>query len=58
MKSDTLKRTKFDLRKVRRAIVEGLISLQPANIDEIIKIIKKSKDTKIAWLSCETMESY
>ena len=43
------KRTKFDLRKAKERghIVEGLM-VSIANIDEIIKIIKKSKDTKIA----------
>ena len=43
------KRTKFDLRKAkdRGHIVEGLM-VAIANIDEVIKIIKKSKDTKIA----------
>jgi len=43
------KRTKFDLRKAKERghIVEGLM-VAIANIDEIIKIIKKSKDTKIA----------
>ena len=43
------KRTKFDLRKAKERghIVEGLM-VSIANIDEVIKIIKKSKDTKIA----------
>ena len=43
------KRTKFDLRKAKERghIVEGLM-VAIANIDEVIKIIKKSKDTKIA----------
>src|SRR5210317_1758168 len=43
------KRTKFDLRKAKERghIVEGLM-VAIANIDDIIKIIKKSKDTKIA----------
>ena len=43
------KRTKFELKKAkdRGHIVEGLM-VAIANIDEIIKIIKKSKDPKIA----------
>ena len=43
------KRTKFDLRKAkdRGHIVEGLM-VAIANIDEVITIIKKSKDTKVA----------
>jgi len=43
------KRTKFDLRKAkdRGHIVEGLM-VAIANIDAVITIIKKSKDTKIA----------
>ena len=43
------KRTKFDLRKAKERghIVEGLM-VAIANIDEVIQIIKKSKDTKIA----------
>ena len=48
-KDVVLKRTKFDLRKAKERghIVEGLM-VAIANIDEIIKIIKKSKDPKIA----------
>ena len=48
-KDVVIKRTKFDLRKAKERghIVEGLM-VAIANIDEIIKIIKKSKDTKIA----------
>ena len=44
-----IKRTKFDLRKAKERghIVEGLM-VAIANIDAIITIIKKSKDTKIA----------
>ena len=43
------KRTKFDLRKAKERghVVEGLM-VAIANIDEIISIIKKSKDPKIA----------
>ena len=43
------RRTKFDLRKAKERghIVEGLM-VAIANIDTIITIIKKSKDTKIA----------
>mgnify|MGYP003319908711 CR=1 FL=1 len=43
------KRTKFDLRKAkdRGHIVEGLM-VAIANIDEVITIIKKSKDPKVA----------
>ena len=48
-KDVVLKRTKFELRKAKERghIVEGLM-VAIANIDEIIKIIKKSKDPKIA----------
>src|SRR6056300_1809551 len=48
-KDVVIKRTKFDLRKAKERghIVEGLM-VAIANIDDIIKIIKKSKDTKIA----------
>jgi len=44
-----IKRTKFDLRKAkdRGHIVEGLM-VSIANIDEVISIIKKSKDPKVA----------
>ena len=47
-----IKRTKFDLRKAKERghIVEGLM-VAIANIDAIITIIKKSKDTKIAALN-------
>ena len=50
-KDVVLKRTKFELRKAKERghIVEGLM-VAIANIDEIIKIIKKSKDPKIAAL--------
>ena len=43
------KRTKYDLRKAkdRGHVVEGLM-VAIANIDQIISIIKKSKDPKIA----------
>ena len=43
------KRTKFDLKKTKERghIVEGLM-VAIANIDEVIQIIKKSKDPKIA----------
>ena len=43
------KRTKFDLKKAKERghIVEGLM-VAIANIDEVITIIKKSKDPKIA----------
>tara|TARA_B100000029_G_scaffold516825_1_gene635419 strand:- start:3498 stop:6032 length:2535 start_codon:yes stop_codon:yes gene_type:complete len=43
------KRTKFELRKAKERghIVEGLM-VAIANIDSVISIIKKSKDTKIA----------
>ena len=43
------KRTKFDLNKAKERghVVEGLM-VAIANIDEIISIIKKSKDPKIA----------
>ena len=48
-KDVVLKRTKFELKKAKERghIVEGLM-VAIANIDEIIKIIKKSKDPKIA----------
>ena len=48
-KDVVLKRTKFELSKAKERghIVEGLM-VAIANIDEIIKIIKKSKDPKIA----------
>ena len=48
-KDVVLKRTKYELRKAKERghIVEGLM-VAIANIDEIIKIIKKSKDPKIA----------
>ena len=48
-KDVVLKRTKFELRKAKERghIVEGLM-VAIANIDEIIKIIKKSKDPKVA----------
>ena len=44
-----IKRTKYDLRKAkdRGHIVEGLM-VSIANIDEVISIIKKSKDPKVA----------
>ena len=44
-----IKRTKFDLKKARERghIVEGLM-VSIANIDEVISIIKKSKDPKVA----------
>ncbi len=44
-----LKRTKYELKKAKERghIVEGLM-VAIANIDEIIRIIKKSKDPKIA----------
>ena len=44
-----LKRTKFDLKKAKERghIVEGLM-VSIANIDEVIAIIKKSKDPKVA----------
>ena len=44
-----IKRTKYDLRKAkdRGHIVEGLM-VSNANIDEVISIIKKSKDPKVA----------
>ena len=44
-KDVVIKRTKFDLRKAKERghIVEGLM-VSIANIDEVIKIIKKSKD--------------
>ena len=44
-----IKRTKYDLKKTKERghIVEGLM-VAIANIDEIIQIIKKSKDPKIA----------
>ena len=43
------KRTKFDLKKAKERghVVEGLM-VAIANIDEVITIIKKSKDPKIA----------
>jgi len=48
-KDVVIKRTEYDLRKSKERghIVEGLM-VAIANIDEIITIIKKSKDTKIA----------
>jgi DNA gyrase subunit A len=44
-----IKRTKYDLKKTKERghIVEGLM-VAIANIDEVIQIIKKSKDPKIA----------
>ena len=44
-----VKRTKFDLKKAKERghIVEGLM-VSIANIDEVIAIIKKSKDPKVA----------
>ena len=44
-----IKRTKFDLKKAKERghIVEGLM-VSIANIDEVISIIKKSKDPKVA----------
>ena len=44
-----VKRTKFDLKKAKERghIVEGLM-VSIANIDEVISIIKKSKDPKVA----------
>ena len=44
-----IKRTKYDLKKAkdRGHIVEGLM-VSIANIDEVISIIKKSKDPKVA----------
>ena len=48
-KDTIVKRTKFDLKKAKERghVVEGLM-VAIANIDEIITIIKKSKDPKIA----------
>ena len=48
-KDTIIKRTKFDLKKAKERghVVEGLM-VAIANIDEIITIIKKSKDPKIA----------